>query len=105
MGAYTHGCAQGCCVDLLPQLQPAPAANPWWDPFPLITCPCPPPFTQPPAPGTIPHDLCLPNFQSPLTDLFIGSNQLTGTLDLTFCRELILVDATVGRAGCGGGGG
>ena len=45
------------------------------------------------ASGTVPRDICVPNVISPLSDLQLGSNILTGDLDLSHCVNLIALDA------------
>ena len=51
--------------------------------------------------GTLPSSLCVLGQASPLSDLIIGYNQLTGSLDISTCVNLFFVDATVGQhAGC-----
>lgn len=43
--------------------------------------------------GPIPSDLCAEDGSSPLTDLFLGSNMLTGSLNISQCQNIILIDA------------
>ena len=44
--------------------------------------------------GTVPSDLCSPAAHSPLSDLFLDNNQLTGTLNVSSCLNLILLEAS-----------
>ena len=41
----------------------------------------------------MPSDLCSPEVHSPLSDIFLNNNQLTGTLDVSACQNLILLNA------------
>lgn len=45
------------------------------------------------SPGTVPSSLCNLGYNSPLEDLLISGNQLTGNLDLGWCNNLVFIDA------------
>ena len=49
--------------------------------------------------GTLPSGLCQMNGQGPhpLTVLLLDSNQLSGSVDLTFCVNLVHVDLGVSK--------
>ena len=42
--------------------------------------------------GSVPPDICLGDGSSPLSDLFLSYNQLTGSLDVSDCLNLVLLD-------------
>ena len=42
----------------------------------------------------MPSDLCSPDGLSPLSDLFLYNNNLTGNLNVSNCLNLILLDAS-----------
>ena len=44
--------------------------------------------------GTVPSDLCSPEAHSPLADIFLDNNLLTGTLNVSACQNLILLEAS-----------
>ena len=46
------------------------------------------------AAGSVPQ-LCQLGFDSPLTDLLISGNYLTGNLNMGWCNNLIFIDAMV----------
>ena len=44
--------------------------------------------------GTVPSDLCSLEAHSPLSDIFLDNNMLTGTLNVSACLNLILLEAS-----------
>ncbi len=50
--------------------------------------------------GTLPSNLCEQGRKSPLIDLVIGGNQLTGLLNISTCGNLFFIDATVSVLSC-----
>ena len=46
-----------------------------------------------PCKGTVPGTLCNTNGTSPLSDLHISNNRLSGALDVSNCLRLVQVDA------------
>ena len=67
------------------------------DPPPLVGTPTPPrspPTSLPSIAGSVPSDICSPDGLSPLSDIFLDSNQLSGALDVSSCLNLILLDVS-----------
>ena len=56
--------------------------------------PAPPPTSLPSVAGSVPLDFCTTDGLSPLSDIFLDSNQLTGVLDVSSCLNLIILDVS-----------
>ena len=49
--------------------------------------------------GVLPSSICPEDGSSPLDNLRLGNNQLTGSVDITRCRKLFLLDLAVSNKG------
>ena len=47
--------------------------------------------------GTLPADICVKDVPSSLSDLFLGQNQLMGTVDITHCLNMVVLDASYNK--------
>ena len=54
--------------------------------------------------GPLSTNLCREGVYSALTDLLLSDNQLTGTLNLSYCSNLFIVDVSVSVRACHPGG-